>query len=299
MPITRRTFCASSALSLSLSSAFAQDASTKQPIRIIVPYPAGGNADSAARAVADLASASLKQTIIVDNRPGGGAQVAANMVKHGPADGSMIFIGDIGAFALNQALYSKLNYNIQKDFAPLARLVLAPSFLVVPADSPLNTMADFNTIMIPTIVQGVAVAFFFIPLTTITLGGLTPDKIPSASGLSSFARMIGGSFGTSIAITVWQSRTALHHAQLAESINRGNSAATSAIAGFGSSGMSQEQVLSQINRMIDQQAAMLAVNDVFYVSAIIFLMLIPLVWLSRPKPMGRSADGTDAAAGAH
>jgi MFS transporter, DHA2 family, multidrug resistance protein len=131
------------------------------------------------------------------------------------------------------------------------------------------------------------------------LGGLTPDKIPSASGLSSFARMIGGSFGTSIAITVWQNRTAVHHAQLAESINRGNVAANAAISGLSSSGMSQEQILTQINRMVDQQAAMLAVNDVFHVSAIIFLMLIPLVWLSRPKPMGRSPDGADAAAGAH
>jgi MFS transporter, DHA2 family, multidrug resistance protein len=162
-----------------------------------------------------------------------------------------------------------------------------------------NTMADFNTIMVPTIVQGVAVAFFFIPLTTITLGGLTPDKIPSASGLSSFARMIGGSFGTSIAITVWQNRTAVHHAQLAESINVGNSTANGAIAGLRASGMSPEQVLTQINRMVDQQAAMLAVNDVFYISALIFLTLIPLVWLSRPKSLGRTPGAADAAAGAH
>ena len=53
-----------------------------------------------------------------------------------------------------------------------------------------NAQVDFETIMIPTIVQGVAVAFFFIPLSSITLGGLPPEKIPSASGLSSFARMV-------------------------------------------------------------------------------------------------------------
>lgn len=161
-----------------------------------------------------------------------------------------------------------------------------------------NTGADFDTIMLPTIVQGVAVAFFFIPLTTITLGGLPPEKIPSASGLSSFARMVGGSFGTSIAITVWQDRTAMHHAQLAELINRGSSATNSTLAGFNAAGMSQEQALGQINRMLDQQAAMLAVNDVFYASALIFLALIPLVWLARPKPMGAEA-AADAAAGAH
>jgi DHA2 family multidrug resistance protein len=133
------------------------------------------------------------------------------------------------------------------------------------------------------------------------LGGIPPEKIPSASGLSSFARMVGGSFGTSIAITVWQDRAAMHHAQLAELINRGNSAATSALSGFNASGMSSEQALSQINRMIDQQAYMLAANDVFYGSALIFLALIPMVWLSRPVRAGgaRGAAGADAAAGAH
>ncbi|APW43290.1 DHA2 family efflux MFS transporter permease subunit [Rhodoferax saidenbachensis] len=173
--------------------------------------------------------------------------------------------------------------------------------LVLFMRSHFNTLADFDTIMIPTVVQGVAVAFFFIPLTTITLGGLPPEKIPSASGLSSFARIVGGSFGTSIAITVWQNRIALHHAQLSELVNRGSSAANGALAGFDAAGMSQEQALSQINRMVDQQAAMLAVNDVFYASAIIFLMLIPLVWLSRPKRMGGAgaAGAADAAAGAH
>jgi DHA2 family multidrug resistance protein len=170
--------------------------------------------------------------------------------------------------------------------------------LVLFMRSHFNTGADFDTIMVPTIVQGVAVAFFFIPLTTITLGGLPPEKIPSASGLSSFARMVGGSFGTSIAITVWQDRTAMHHAQLAELVNRGSSASNSALAGFNASGMSAEQALSQINRMVDQQAAMLAVNDVFYASALIFITLIPLVWLARPKRMGAAA-AADAAAGAH
>jgi MFS transporter, DHA2 family, multidrug resistance protein len=144
-------------------------------------------------------------------------------------------------------------------------------------------------------VQGVAVAFFFIPLTTITLGGLRPDQIPSASGLSSFARIVGGSFGTSIAITIWQDRAAMHHAQLAELVNQGSIATNSALMGFSAAGMSPEQALSQINRMVDQQSFMLAANDVFYASAIIFLLLIPFVWLSRPI----RAAAADAAAGAH
>ncbi len=62
--------------------------------------------------------------------------------------------------------------------------------------------------------------------------------------------------------------------------------------------MGSEQALSQINRMIDQQAATLAANDVFYASAVIFLVLIPLVWLAQPKRMGAAA-AKEAAAGAH
>ncbi len=167
-----------------------------------------------------------------------------------------------------------------------------------------NTQADFDTVMLPTIVQGVAVAFFFIPLTSIILGGIPPEKIPSASGLSSFARIVGGSFGTSIAITLWQDRAAVHHAQLAELINRGSSATNSAIAGFNAAGMGTEQALSQINRMVDQQAYMLAANDIFLGSALIFLLLIPFVWVSRPIRAGRITGGApsaaaDAAAGAH
>jgi DHA2 family multidrug resistance protein len=75
--------------------------------------------------------------------------------------------------------------------------------------------------------------------------------------------------------------------------------------GFNAAGMTTEQALSQINRLVDQQAFMLAADDVFYASAIIFLALIPFVWLSRPSRAGR-AGGTssgpaaaDAAAGAH
>jgi DHA2 family multidrug resistance protein len=90
----------------------------------------------------------------------------------------------------------------------------------------------------------------------------------------------------------------MHHAQLAELINRGSVATNAALANFSAAGMGTGQALSQINRLIDQQAFMLAANDVFYGSAVIFLFLIPLVWLSHPpKNGGRGASG--AAAGAH
>jgi DHA2 family multidrug resistance protein len=140
-------------------------------------------------------------------------------------------------------------------------------------------------------------AFFFIPLLTITLSGLSPDRIAAASGLSNFVRITAGSFGTSIATTVWEQRAAVHHAQLSEYVNQGSLAANSAIDGLRSSGLSMQQALASINRMVDQQSYTLAANDVFYASAVIFLMLIPVVYLTRPgKPDAASGD---AAAGAH
>ncbi|WP_454903519.1 DHA2 family efflux MFS transporter permease subunit [Variovorax gossypii] len=178
-------------------------------------------------------------------------------------------------------------------YATFSFLVFA---LVLWMRSNFNTQADFVTIIIPTVIQGIAMAFFFIPLVTITLSGLTPDRIPAASGLSNFLRITAGAMGTSITTTLWENRAALHHSQLSEAVNQGNNAATSAMSGLASSGFSTEQVLGQLNRIVDQQSFMLATNDIFYASALLFLLLIPLVWLARPQKGGA---GGDAAAGAH
>jgi MFS transporter, DHA2 family, multidrug resistance protein len=179
----------------------------------------------------------------------------------------------------------------------IAAFAFAVFALVLWMRSNFNTQADFGTIMIPTIIQGVAMACFFIPLVTITLSGIPPERIPAASGLSNFVRIVAGSFGTSIATTVWQDRAAMHHAHLSESVNLGSSATNSALSGLASAGLTPDQALGTINRLVDQQAYMLAASDVFYVSALIFLLLIPLVFLTRHGKAG--AGSADAAAGAH
>lgn len=168
--------------------------------------------------------------------------------------------------------------------------------LVLWMRSRFSTQADFGTIMIPTVIQGIAMAFFFVPLTTITLSGLPPDKIPAASGLTNFARITAGAFGTSISTTLWEDRASLHHAHLAEAVNNGSLAAQSAMNGLGSSGFSSDQALGVINNLVNQQAFTMAADDIFYVSALMFILLIPLVWLSHPQKGGA---GKEAAAGAH
>jgi len=163
--------------------------------------------------------------------------------------------------------------------------------LVLWMRSNFNTQADFNTILIPTVLQGAAMAFFFIPLQAIVFSGLTPDKMPSAAGLSNFVRITAGAVGTSLFTTLWEDRAILHHAQLTEAINSGSGAATQVLGQLGASGLSDTQALANVNRIIDQQAYTMAVTDVFYMSSVLFFVLIAVVWFAKPKPGGAAGGG--------
>ncbi len=149
---------------------------------------------------------------------------------------------------------------------------------------------------IPTVIQGIATATFFIPLLGIILAGLPAHRIPAASGLSNFARITAGSFGTSIYTTWWTDRADLHHEQLVGHIYAGSPVASPILHGMQAQGFSQEQALTVINRLIDQQAYTLAVDDMFRLSAWLFVAMVALVWLIKPS---RNSAGGDAAAGAH
>lgn len=140
---------------------------------------------------------------------------------------------------------------------------------------------DLFHILVPTVLQGAAVAFFFIPLTTLTLAGLTPDRLPAAAGLSNFVRITAGAMGTSISTTLWESRAQLHRAHLVERLGTGDAATQGALATMQSGGLDATQALAQVSRMIDQQAFTRAVNDIFLASSIIFLGLMLAVWLTR------------------
>jgi DHA2 family multidrug resistance protein len=159
-----------------------------------------------------------------------------------------------------------------------------------------NTDATLATLLIPTLIQGAAMAAFFIPLMSMTLSGLPPERIPAASGLSNFARITAGSFGTSITTTLWDRRATLHHAQLVEHLTPGDPAAAQTFANLHASGLGNQQSYELLNRLVDGQAFMLSADDIFYVSGIIFIALIGLVWLARPQ---RGPAGGAAASGAH
>ena len=208
-----------------------------------------------------------------------------------------MIMAPVGLFAL--LLSPVVGKNIARfDPRKFAAFAFAVFTLVLWMRSNFNTQADFGTILLPTLIQGVAMAFFFIPLMTITLSGLSPDRIPAASGLSNFVRITAGSFGTSIATTLWQDRAAMHHAQLSEYVNQGSSATQNALSGLAAGGFTHQQSLAVIDRLANQQAYMLAASDIFFASALIFLAMIPLVFLTRHVKAGK-ADRAASAGAAH
>ncbi len=177
----------------------------------------------------------------------------------------------------------------------LATVAFAFFALVLWMRSNFTVQADFATIMVPTIIQGAALAFFFIPLSAITLSGISPDRIPSASGLSNFVRITAGAMGTSTVTTIWDNRATLHHVHMVEKLTPTDPAAGEAFSLLTSAGMGFDQAAAQVTRLIDQQAFTRAACDVYLASAFLFLCLIPLVWVARPKKGGAPVD----AGGAH
>ena len=160
-----------------------------------------------------------------------------------------------------------------------------------------TTGVDTWTLVIPTLLQGIPTALFFVPLTAIILSGLPQAKIPAAAGLSNFVRVFAGAVGTSLAATGWNDRTILHHSQLVDQASVHNPAFTDAISSLQTTlDAGTPQALAFFERSLNAQAAMLGLNDIFWLSAVIFIAIIPLIWLTKP---GKGAGAGAAGAGGH
>jgi len=160
-----------------------------------------------------------------------------------------------------------------------------------------DTDVSFGWLLVPTVIQGAAMACFFVPLVSLSLSGISPERVPAASGLFQFARITAGSFGTSIVTTLWDRRATLHHSQLVDHLTAASVPTSQALQTLQASGLAAAQSQGMVNRIVDQQAFMASADDIFYASALLFLLLIGVIWLARPA---RSAVAPpDAAAGAH
>jgi len=194
-------------------------------------------------------------------------------------------LAPVGIFAILLAplIGRGLQHIDPRRFATTAFIVFAVCFFW---RAQFTTGADFAFIALPQLLQGVAVSMFFAPLVSINVGRIAPERMASAAGTQNFLRTMCGSFGTSLAIALWTRREAVHRAQLAEHINVYAPQSTLYAERLGATGMAPDQVSAVLDRTLSQQANMLATNDVFWLSACLFIALIPVIWLTKP-PFGR------------
>lgn len=144
MPINRRLVSAAligTALTAALPALAQTAAFPSKPIRIIVPYPAGGATDVSARLVAQRLQEELKQGVIVDNRPGASGNLGMMALLQSPADGHTLAMSLTGMLSINPVTYANAGFRAA-DVVPVARVMLAPLVLVVPVDSPWRTVQD-------------------------------------------------------------------------------------------------------------------------------------------------------------
>lgn len=120
----------------------AAQAFPNKQIRIVVPFPPGGATDILARAVAQDLQKGFGQSALVENRPGAGGNLGADLVAKSPGDGYTLLMGTVGTHGINVALYSKMPYDAVKDFAPITLVALVPNVLVVHPSLPVKSVRD-------------------------------------------------------------------------------------------------------------------------------------------------------------
>ncbi len=104
-----------------------------RPVRLVVPFPPGGSLDITGRPLAQKLTEMWGQTVVVENRPGAGGNIGADLVAKSPPDGYTILMGALSTHAVNPNLYAKMPYDAAKDFAPITLIAITPNVLVVNA----------------------------------------------------------------------------------------------------------------------------------------------------------------------
>nr|WP_307640966.1 tripartite tricarboxylate transporter substrate binding protein [Variovorax paradoxus] len=130
----RAALAASAAIALAATPSWAQSTWPNKPVRIVVPFAAGGTTDILARAVAPDLSKAFGQQFIVDNRAGAGGNVGAEIVARAPNDGYTLLMGTVGTHGINRALYPKLPFDPIKDFVPITLVAAVPNVMEMNAD---------------------------------------------------------------------------------------------------------------------------------------------------------------------
>ena len=146
----------------------------------------------------------------------------------------------------------------------------------------LNTTAAYAELALPRFLMGAGIALFFVPVNQIILSGMPDSEVASASGLSNFFRTLAGSIATAVSTTMYSHRTTYHHSVLAENVSEGGRATTEYLTRFQAAGLSDASSNAALNRIVDMQAATLAVNDVFWIFGLMFGLAMVVIWFAKP-----------------
>jgi len=144
------------------------------------------------------------------------------------------------------------------------------------------TEVGYVQLIQPRFLQGLGITCFFTPLITISISSLRPDQIATAMGMANFFRILGGSFGTSVSITMWDRREAFHHSRLIEHIQPFNPIMRESLNQLQAQGMTVPDSFEQTTRLITNQSYMLATDDIFWISGTVFIGLMFFIWLAKP-----------------
>jgi DHA2 family multidrug resistance protein len=153
--------------------------------------------------------------------------------------------------------------------------------------------SSFLVLTMPLLVQGVAMSVFFVSMLTILLQGVPPAKIPSASGLSNFARITVGGFAASLTTVFWDRREAVHQTRLSDSSAFNNPVMGQALQRLGHDGLSAAQSVGVLTRNLIGQAYMLSSIDFFWISGWLCFAVLPLVWLTHRAVGGGGPAAAD------
>jgi tripartite-type tricarboxylate transporter receptor subunit TctC len=144
-PLNRRQLLASSAasaLGLSPVLAHAEAAWPSKPLRLVVPFAPGGSSEIVARALAGEMAKTMGQNVFVDNKPGGAGNIAMQEVANSTDEHTLV-LGHIGTLAVNPYIFTKLSYDVNKDFTPITLISKVPSLYVVHPDLPVKNLKEF------------------------------------------------------------------------------------------------------------------------------------------------------------
>jgi DHA2 family multidrug resistance protein len=149
--------------------------------------------------------------------------------------------------------------------------------------------AGFWDFVWPLAVQGISMSTFFVSMLTISLDGIAPERIPSASGISNFTRITAGGFAASITTTMWDRREALHQSRLADTSSAYSPAMQQAVDHLHHFGFSDPQAYAILARSLVGQAYTMASDDLFWISGWLSIVMIGVVWLARRSVSGGGA----------